>query len=208
MPRWWTIKATDAVMDELDAMPANDAYTLANDPLAGDLVPGLGGVRKVRFAPKGRGKSGAFRVIYYVLTDELPVLALLIYGKNEQVNPTPDQTRAIMAVVAEFKAGPRTRTTCRRLQSSALVLANGAVSCSNWLTMDGAACSHYLPTCSPSSPAGSQQLPIHLRCILRSAIGMMDAAARRRSVPDCRPQCRDSDAGIHRSADRVADHLA
>ncbi len=88
--------------------------TLARDPLAGDLVPGLGGVRKLRFAPKGRGKSGAFRVIYYVLTNELPVLALLIYGKNEQVNPTSDQTRAIMAVVAEFKAGPRTRTTGRR----------------------------------------------------------------------------------------------
>ena len=78
--------------------------TLARDPLAGDVVPGLGGVRKLRFAPKGRGKSGAFRVVYYVLTEELPILALLIYGKNEQVNPTPEQTRAMTAVVTEFKA--------------------------------------------------------------------------------------------------------
>ena len=81
--------------------------TLARDPLAGDVVPGLGGVRKLRFAPKGRGKSGAFRVVYYVLTEELPILALLIYGKNEQVNPTPEQTRAMTAVVAEFKARRR-----------------------------------------------------------------------------------------------------
>lgn len=87
--------------------------TLARNPRAGDVVPGLGGVRKLRFAPKGRGKSGAFRVIYYVLTEELPILALLIYGKNEQVNPTPEQTRAMTTVVAEFKTGPQ-KTTRRR----------------------------------------------------------------------------------------------
>lgn len=37
---------------------------LAREPQAGDIIPGLSGVRKLRFAPKGRGKSGAFRVIY------------------------------------------------------------------------------------------------------------------------------------------------
>jgi mRNA-degrading endonuclease RelE of RelBE toxin-antitoxin system len=84
--------------------------TLARNPRDGDLVPGLGGVRKLRFAPKGRGKSGAFRVIYYMLSEEMPILALLIYGKNEQVNPTPEQTRAMAAVVAEFKV----ETTRRR----------------------------------------------------------------------------------------------
>lgn len=76
------------------------------------MVLGLGGVRKLRFAPKGRGKSGAFRVIYYVLTEEQPILALLIYGKNEQVNPTPEQVRVLAAVVSEFKAGAK--TTARR----------------------------------------------------------------------------------------------
>lgn len=55
---------------------------LANDPLAGDLVPGLGGIRKLRFAPTGRGKLGAFRMIYYYALINRPVLALLIYGKN------------------------------------------------------------------------------------------------------------------------------
>lgn len=35
----------------------------------------------------------------------MPILALLIYGKNEQVNPTPEQTRAIVALVATFKRG-------------------------------------------------------------------------------------------------------
>jgi hypothetical protein len=37
---------------------------LVADPAAGDVVPGTGGVRKVRFAPAGRGKSGGVRVCY------------------------------------------------------------------------------------------------------------------------------------------------
>ena len=38
---------------------------LAENPLAGDEIPGTGGVRKVRFAASGRGKRGGARVIYY-----------------------------------------------------------------------------------------------------------------------------------------------
>ena len=60
-------------------------------------------MRKLRFAPKGRCKSGAFRVIYYVLTDELPILALLLYGKNEQDDLSPDQRKAVAALAAEMK---------------------------------------------------------------------------------------------------------
>ncbi|MBM9401562.1 addiction module toxin RelE [Gluconacetobacter azotocaptans] len=76
---------------------------LASDPYGGDLVPGLGGIRKVRFAAGGQGKRGAFRVIWYVVSDDLPVLALLIYGKNEQANPSPEQRKAMLAVVARMK---------------------------------------------------------------------------------------------------------
>src|SRR4051794_24288098 len=54
---------------------------------------------------------------------------------------------------------------------------------------------------------GGQQLAVDLRRVLRTAIGMMNAAGDRRSIPDCRLQCRDRDAGVHRSADGVADHL-
>lgn len=77
--------------------------TLAGNPLAGDVMPGLGGIRKLRFAPKGRGKSGAFRVIYYVLTEELPILALLIYGKNEQGDLSPAQRKVVADLAANMK---------------------------------------------------------------------------------------------------------
>jgi mRNA-degrading endonuclease RelE of RelBE toxin-antitoxin system len=91
-----------------DALLSRDERTalidvLANNPLAGDVMPGLGGVRKLRFAPKGRGKSGAFRVIYYVLTKDRPILALLLYGKNEQSDLSPDQRKQVAALAAEMK---------------------------------------------------------------------------------------------------------
>lgn len=76
---------------------------LARNPAAGDLTPGLGGIRKMRFGAGGQGKRGGFRVIWYVWADDQPVLALLIYGKNEQANPTPDQRRAMLAVVETIR---------------------------------------------------------------------------------------------------------
>ena len=82
---------------------------LARDPQAGDVIPGLGGIRKLRFAASGRGKSNATRMIYYVLSDELPILALLIYGKNEQANPTPDQRRAMTVLVDRMKSAAAAR---------------------------------------------------------------------------------------------------
>ena len=81
--------------------------TLANDPMQGDLVPGLGGIRKLRFAPSGRGKSGAFRVIYYFTAINRPIPALLIYGKNEQENITPAQRDILLALIAAEGAAAR-----------------------------------------------------------------------------------------------------
>ena len=75
--------------------------------MAGDLVQGLGGIRKLRFAPSSRGKSGAFRVIYYFASIDRPILALLIYGKNEQDDITPAQRDAILSLIGQEKAERR-----------------------------------------------------------------------------------------------------
>ena len=77
---------------------------LATDPSCGDLVPGLEGLRKVRFAPAGRGKSGGFRVIHYYAGPDLPILALLIYAKNERDNFSTEQRKAMLAIIAGHKA--------------------------------------------------------------------------------------------------------
>jgi mRNA-degrading endonuclease RelE of RelBE toxin-antitoxin system len=82
---------------------------LAFNPTAGDVIPESGGVRKVRFAARGKGKRGGVRVIYYLLDENVPLYALLIYGKDEQDNLTADQKKAIRAFAAAIKATRKQR---------------------------------------------------------------------------------------------------
>ncbi len=51
-------------------------------PEAGDLVPGSGGVRKMRWGVQGRGKRGGLRVIYYFRTARGQIWMLTLYAKN------------------------------------------------------------------------------------------------------------------------------
>lgn len=50
------------------------------------MVPGSGGVRKLRWAAEGRGKRGGLRVIYYLRSTQGQVWMLTIYGKNVSEN--------------------------------------------------------------------------------------------------------------------------
>ena len=59
---------------------------LIEAPESGALVPGSGGVRKLRWAQSGRGKRGGIRVIYYAKTREGVIWMLTIYAKNEEEN--------------------------------------------------------------------------------------------------------------------------
>lgn len=78
-------------------------FFLATHPEAGDEIPGTGGVRKVRFAAQGRGKSGGVRAIYYFYDRETPLYAIFLYGKNEQVNLSPTQKQEVAAFAAILK---------------------------------------------------------------------------------------------------------
>jgi mRNA-degrading endonuclease RelE of RelBE toxin-antitoxin system len=84
-------------------------FYLALHPLAGDEIPGTGGVRKVRFAARGKGKSGGVRVIYYFYDEENPLYAIFLYGKNEQANLTPKQKREVTTMAATIKAAAKVR---------------------------------------------------------------------------------------------------
>jgi mRNA-degrading endonuclease RelE of RelBE toxin-antitoxin system len=57
---------------------------LLNHPESGKIIRGSGGVRKIRWSTKGKGKSGGIRVIYYWKVSEKEIWLLTVYGKNEQ----------------------------------------------------------------------------------------------------------------------------
>jgi mRNA-degrading endonuclease RelE of RelBE toxin-antitoxin system len=59
---------------------------LLKHPEAGKVVPGSGGVRKLRWAMAGKGKSGGVRVIYYFKKQEDEIWLLTIYSKSEVGN--------------------------------------------------------------------------------------------------------------------------
>lgn len=95
-------KQAEALFDEAEKQEL--ITYLAEHPLEGDVIPGTGGVRKLRYAASGRGKRGGARVIYYYLDADLPLYALLIYPKNVKTDLTPADKKAALALVASLKA--------------------------------------------------------------------------------------------------------
>lgn len=80
---------------------------LAVDPEAGDLIPGTGGFRKVRWADRrrGKGRRGGLRVIYYYFEEEQQIWLMTVYGKDEAADLTPTEKKSLKAAIdAECRA--------------------------------------------------------------------------------------------------------
>jgi hypothetical protein len=73
---------------------------LAADPMAGDIIVGTGGARKVRVAGRGKGKSGGFRVISYYAGDDLPVFLIMVFSKGERADLTASERATIKKELA------------------------------------------------------------------------------------------------------------
>ena len=71
------------------------AVYLSQHPEAGDVIPGAGGCRKVRWTRRGSGKRGGVRVIYFNRLVGGSIVLLLIYAKNVQDTIAPDVLRKI-----------------------------------------------------------------------------------------------------------------
>ncbi|MEO1264988.1 MAG: type II toxin-antitoxin system RelE/ParE family toxin [Pseudomonadota bacterium] len=78
------ISATRRMMDEEERAVLVDY--LAYNPEAGDVIPGTGGVRKLRWALPGRGKQGGARVIYFYHSEAMPLFALTAFAKNQRAD--------------------------------------------------------------------------------------------------------------------------
>ena len=65
-------------------------------PEAGQVVPGSGGVRKLRWARPGMGKRGGLRVIYYVQYEPMEFWMLTLYSKGSEANIPAHVLRTLM----------------------------------------------------------------------------------------------------------------
>jgi mRNA-degrading endonuclease RelE of RelBE toxin-antitoxin system len=73
---------------------------LAADPTCGVVIPGSGGIRKVRFGFGARGKSGGARIIYLFSGENLPVFVLAVFAKNEKSDLSAAERSALSKMVA------------------------------------------------------------------------------------------------------------
>ena len=78
---------------------------LMADPEKGVVIPGSGGLRKLRVSCKGRGKRGGARIIYYLITRKDVILLLFAYPKNIQDNLSEPQLQALRRVAEEVDDG-------------------------------------------------------------------------------------------------------
>src|SRR5882757_1278145 len=72
---------------------------LAADPTCGVIIPGSGGIRKVRFGFGARGKSGGARIIYLFSGPNLPVFILAVFAKNEKADLSLAERNALAKLV-------------------------------------------------------------------------------------------------------------
>lgn len=82
---------------------------LINNPEAGDVMPGTGGFRKMRWADpeRGKGRRGGLRIIYYHFAADQQIWLVTLYGKNEAADLTAAEKRALKMAIereAELRA--------------------------------------------------------------------------------------------------------
>ncbi len=80
---------------------------LAENPTAGDVVQGTGGCRKLRWAGRGKGKSGGYRTITFYSGAMMPVYLLTVFGKGEKANLSDAECNALRTLAKAIAAEHR-----------------------------------------------------------------------------------------------------
>jgi hypothetical protein len=78
---------------------------VARNPLAGDEMPGTGGLRKLRWGRAGMGKRGGARVIYYYYNETAHLYLFMAYAKAAQESPSPAAMAILTKLAEAAKAG-------------------------------------------------------------------------------------------------------
>ena len=75
---------------------------VAANPEAGRVIPETGGLRKLRWAAKGKGKRGGARIIYYFHNECMPIFLLSTYTKGEKADLSTAERNALKKLVPEL----------------------------------------------------------------------------------------------------------
>jgi hypothetical protein len=114
-----TVIETSAYLSDAKAVGLSDderaavVALVSGDPLSGDLMVGTGGARKIRFAGRGKGKSGGYRVISFFGGGDIPVFLLAVFGKGERANLSKAERNALAIELHSLAGSYRTKRRMR-----------------------------------------------------------------------------------------------
>jgi hypothetical protein len=92
--------AKDAGLSDAERMEIVDA--IAADPMMGDEIRGSGGARKIRFAGRGKGKSGGYRVVTFFSGPDIPVFLLNVFSKGDRANLSTAEVNALRMILGRI----------------------------------------------------------------------------------------------------------
>ena len=96
----YTVVETESFKVEIaELLDLNDRLAfftyLSQNPLKGDVIQHGKGLRKIRWATSGKGKSGGVRVIYYNMLDDGLIVCLAVYAKNQKENISAKELKSL-----------------------------------------------------------------------------------------------------------------
>ena len=98
---------TPIFTDDVSELLSDEEYAALQEPLvdqpnAGPVIAGTGGLRKIRWAVAGRGKRGGTRVIYYHVVAQAQIRMILIYRKGIKDDLSPREKAVLRKINAEW----------------------------------------------------------------------------------------------------------
>jgi hypothetical protein len=108
MKDWITFVETKVFSKRIDGLISDDELAafqveLAKNPEKGPVIEGTGGLRKIRWGLKGKGKSGGLRIIYLHLKMRSVMHLVFVFAKNDSDDLTADQKKQLRAIVDAIK---------------------------------------------------------------------------------------------------------
>ncbi len=107
MNKLYSFRETKAFTKNVSSLLPEESYFAFQDYLQenhhlGDVISGGGGLRKIRWRAKGKGKSGGVRIIYYFASEKGYLYLMAIYSKNQRTDLDKDELKKLVGQVREW----------------------------------------------------------------------------------------------------------